>query len=347
MLAGLLLHTSIGLLPVLGLLLVLLYLDGYKLVTMRVVLGILASGVAVAVACYFVNGYALAVTELDFTTYSRYIGPVVEELGKALVIVALIRANRVGFLVDAAIFGFAVGTGFAIVENLYYQYLVPGAGIPTWVVRGFGTALMHGGTTAIFAMMSIAMLERAPKAMAAAYFPGLAIAVLLHTAFNHLLGSPKVSTLAVLIVLPPLLYFVFQRSDRAVSDWLGHGFDVDTDMLEAINSGRFPASPAGEYLAALKRRFKGEVVADLLCYLRLHTELALRAKGVLMMRESGFDIAVDAETRAKLDEMRFLAASIGKTGLLAMHPILSRSHRDLWQLNMLEGEYVAGKRGAA
>jgi RsiW-degrading membrane proteinase PrsW (M82 family) len=349
MLAGLLLHTSIGLLPVLGLLLALLYLDGYKLVTMRVVIATVAGGVTVAVACYFVNGYALAATRMDFTAYSRYVGPVVEELGKALVIVALIRAHRIGFLVDAAIFGFAVGTGFAIVENLYYQYLVPDAGIATWVVRGFGTALMHGGTTAIFAMMSITLLERAPQAtaVATAYLPGLAIAAALHGAFNHLLASPKMSALAVLIVLPPLLYFVFQRSDRAVSDWLGHGFDADTDMLEAINSGRFPASPAGRYLESLKRRFKGEVVADLLCYLRLHTELALRAKGVLMMRESGFDVAVDAETLAKFDEMRYLAASIGKTGLLAIHPILRRSHRDLWQLNMLESEYVDGQRSAS
>lgn len=340
MLAGFLLHASIGLLPVLALLAALLYLDGYKLVTMRAVIGVVACGVGVAITCYFINGYGLAATGLDFTTYSRYVGPIVEELGKALVIVALMRAHRIGFLVDAAICGFAVGTGFAIVENLYYQYLVPGAGIPTWIVRGFGTALMHGGTTAIFAVIGMVMLERAPGARRVAFVPGFALAVALHAGFNHLLAFPKLSTLVVLVVLPPLMFVVFQRSERAVANWLGHGFDADTDMLEAIHSGRFPDSPAGRYLATLRRRFKGEVVADLLCYLRLHTELALRAKGILMMRESGFDAAMDDETRAKFAEMRYLEQSIGKTGLLAMHPILRRSHRDLWQLNMLEGEYA-------
>jgi len=39
------------------------------------------------------------------------------------------------------------------------------------------------------------------------------------------------------------------------------------------------------------------VVADLLCYLRLHTELALRAKGILMMRESGFEATIDEATQ--------------------------------------------------
>ena len=32
----------------------------------------------------------------------------------------------------------------------------------TWIVRGFGTALMHGGTTALFAVMGLARIERAP-----------------------------------------------------------------------------------------------------------------------------------------------------------------------------------------
>jgi hypothetical protein len=160
--------------------------------------------------------------------------------------------------------------------------------------------------------------------------------VALHSGYNHLLVSPRLSTLAALVVLPPLLYGVFQRSDRAVSDWLGQGFDVDARMLESINSGAFSDSPTGSYLHTLKERFHGPVVADILCYLRLYTELALRAKGILMMRENGFDVPVDAETQSKFAELRYLEKSIGKTGLLAVHPLLHMSHKDLWQLNLLE-----------
>jgi hypothetical protein len=107
-------------------------------------------------------------------------------------------------------------------------------------------------------------------------------------------------------------------------------------MLELITSGGLSDSPTGRYLHSLKRRFHGPVVADLLCYLRVHTELALRAKGVLLMRENEFDIPVDDETRAKFAELRYLERSIGKTGLLAIHPLLHLSHKDLWQLNMLD-----------
>jgi len=117
------LHAAIGLLPVLAFLAALLYLDSYKLVRLRIVIAIVAAGVAVAYVCYFVNGYLLGAVAIDFTTYSRYVGPAVEEFAKALVIVALIRSDRIGFLVDAAIAGFAVGTGFAIIENLLYRQL--------------------------------------------------------------------------------------------------------------------------------------------------------------------------------------------------------------------------------
>ena len=140
----------------------------------------------------------------------------------------------------------------------------------------------------------------------------------------------------MLIVIPPLAYLVFERSDRAVGDWLGQGFDADARTLESINSGSFSDSPTGRYLHTLKERFHGPIVADLLCYLRLYTELALRAKGVLMMRENGFEVSPDAETMAKFTELRYLEGSIGKTGLLALHPLLHMSHKDLWQLNLLE-----------
>ena len=325
----------VGLLPVLGFLAALLYLDSYKLVKLRAVISIVACGALVAGASYLINGYVLDLVRVDLTHFSRYVAPITEELLKALVIVVLIRSHRIGFLVDAAIVGFAVGTGFASVENLYFLHLVPDAGIATWIVRGLGTAIMHGGATAIFGVMGLAMLEQQQKATVRALVPGFVLAVIVHSVFNHLLTSPKLATFVILVALPPLLYAVFRRSEKAVGDWLGRGFDADTEMLALMNSGRLSNSPVGEYLNTLKSKFKGPVVADLLCYLRLYTELALRAKGILMMNENGFEVSVDEETQAKFTEMRYLESSIGKTGLLAIHPMCHMSHRDLWQLYML------------
>jgi RsiW-degrading membrane proteinase PrsW (M82 family) len=329
----------VGLLPVLSFLTALLWLDSYKLVRLRVVVAVVLAGALVAAATYPANDAFLGRVSMPFAAFSRYVAPVTEELLKGLVIVALIRGHRVGFLVDAAIHGFAVGTGFALAENLWYLHLVPGATLGTWVVRGFGTALMHGGATAIFAVSGLALLERSAGAWpwaARAFLPGLAVAVGLHSGFNHFFLSPRLSTAGILVVLPPLLLAVFRRSERSTGEWLGKGFDANTEMLELINSGSFADSPVGRYLHALKDKFVGPVVADLLCYLRLHTELSLRAKGILMMRENGFEVPVDQATRDTFAELRYLEGSIGRTGLLALQPMLGMSHKDLWQLYVLD-----------
>ena len=57
---------------------------------------------------------------LESQTFSRYVAPFTEEIAKAGFIGLLIARGRVGFLVDAAVQGFAIGTGFALVENATY-----------------------------------------------------------------------------------------------------------------------------------------------------------------------------------------------------------------------------------
>src|SRR5258706_2134916 len=152
-------RAGLGLLPVLCFLSALLFLDSYKLVKLRAVVLVVACGALAAGAAYLVNGELLGATTIEFVTFTRYGAPMVEELLKALVIALLVRGHRIGFLVDAAILGFAAGTGFALVENLLYLHLAPDARTGTWIVRGFGTAVMHGGATAIFAILGVAGLE--------------------------------------------------------------------------------------------------------------------------------------------------------------------------------------------
>lgn len=328
-------HALLGLLPVSCFLATLVLLDSYKLVRIRWVLSTIGLGCLAAVLSYSINAAGLQWLDIEFVSYTRYVAPFAEEALKSLVIVVLMRHNRIGFLVDAAIFGFAVGTGFAILENLFYLRLLPDTGLGTWIVRGFGTAFMHGGSTAIFAVVSHALVGQKTTLGAIAFLPGFVVASLTHSVFNHFFFSPILNTLAVLVALPILLMIVFQHSERSVADWLGASFDADAELLQLINSGEFSSSKAGLYLHSLKEKFEGPVVADLLCYLRLHIELSIRAKGLLMMRESGFMNKTGEETKAKLEEMKYLEKSIGATGKLALKPFIRMSREDLWQFYML------------
>jgi hypothetical protein len=143
------------------------------------------------------------------------------------------------------------------------------------------------------------------------------------------------ATVGILIVLPPLYYYIFQRSERSLGDWLGADFDADARLLELINSENFGTSNLGTYLEALRKHFRGEIVADMFCYLRLHLELEMLAKGMLLMREQGMSPELDPHARAKFEELRYLERSIGRTGKRAMQPFVHLNARDLWQIHML------------
>ena len=336
MLTDVLSKAPIGLLPVVIFLIVLLYMDSYKLVGFRTILWVILIGALLPVAGYWINGYAIGLLGWDFSSYSRYAAPVIEEGLKACVMIYLFRSNRIGFLVDSAILGFAVGAGFGVVENFYYLYMASDAHIAVWVVRGFGTAIMHGGTMALFGVLAQTLSERQMKINPLLYVPGFIVAITIHSVFNHFPGTPILTTLGTLLALPPIFLVVFQKSARSMHEWLEVDFDEDALLMEQIKSGEFTESRIGRFLQDLKQKFPGTVVVDMLCYLRLYTELALRAKGVLMMRENGLDTPVGERTRAKFEEMRYLEKSIGKTGLLAMSPFLQMTRKDLWQLYVLE-----------
>src|SRR3954462_3733005 len=107
----------VALLPVVVFLAALLWLDSYKLLAPSSVVAVIAAGAAMAAVSYPVNAGLLARLNIDLLGFSRYVSPITEEVLKALLVVALVRMHRIGFFVDAAIYGFAVGAGFALAEN--------------------------------------------------------------------------------------------------------------------------------------------------------------------------------------------------------------------------------------
>ena len=327
---------AVSVLPVFLFLGALVVIDSYKLVALRAVLLSVVAGVLAAVASYGVNVWLQPVLDLERTHYSRYVAPFVEESLKAVYVVYLLSRSRMGFVVDAAIYGFGIGTGFALVENLYYLTVRTDATIWTWVVRGFGTAIMHGGATAILAMVSKSLHSRRDTIRPRLLLPGLGFAVVLHSLYNHFPLQPLLATALIVLAFPYISMAIFQQSERDTRSWLGTGFDLDQELLRAIRSGKMSETPVGRYLTTIRDRFPPEAIVDMMCLLRLRAELGIRAKGILMMREAGFDAEPDPALKETFGEVRYLERSIGRTGMLALHPFLHTSTRDLWQMTLLD-----------
>jgi RsiW-degrading membrane proteinase PrsW (M82 family) len=333
-----LLEAPIGLLPVLLFLFVLLHLDSYKLVSLREVLACLAAGLVLAGVSYETNGRAISLLHYSFATYSRFAAPVAEEFLKAAFIIILFARNRIGFMIDAAIMGFAVGTGFALSENLYYLYVFPGASLGVWIVRGFGTAIMHGGATAIFGVMAQGLTEREATVNPLMLLPGLAIAVALHGLYNYFQSTPIVAAAVMVVTLPMILLVVFAKSEHKVHDWLLTDYESHEHLMAEIKSGEYEHSEAGRFILELSNKFDAESVADLFAYMRLHTELAMRADKVTLGRESGERVEGGHEIHEAFGRLHALEKKIGPAAMMTIWPHLNFSRRELWELSELEGE---------
>lgn len=326
---------GLSILPVFAFLFGLQFLDSYQLVHLRRILMAVLIGCLIATACYGINSAAFITMPVRGRWYAVFGVPVVEEGLKAIYLVYLIRACRVGFMVDAAICGFAVGAGFAAVENVVYVQAFPDSSLFLWTVRGFGTAMMHGGVSSIFAIISSSLSGRRTPPSWRAFVPGLALAILIHSAYNQALFPPLPSTVAILVGLPILLSLIFLQSERSLQTWLGSKLDKDIELMEMISTGRFAETRAGSYLRSLRNTFPPELVGDMLCLLHLSLELSARAKGDLLRREAGFPLTPDPLLPAKFKELAYLEKSIGRAGKLALAPLLSMSTRDLWEIYML------------
>lgn len=325
----------ISVLPVAAFLLLLIVMDSYKLVHLRSIVATIVVGMVAAFMCLYFNTWLINLVGLDSTLFKRYGAPITEEVVKGLYIVYLLRAHKVGFGVDAAIRAVAVGTGFSWVENVQYLMVLGDESIYLWIVRGFGTAVLHPCNTAILAIISKSFADRREDLGPVVFLPGLALVVVVHSMYNHFWLPPFASMALILLVMPLLVIVVFDRSEKATRRWLGSGLDADMELHELIRTGEIREDRIGVYLQSLRSRFPGPVVADMLCLLQIQTELSMQAKALLMAREAGLELPVAEEVRANLKELEFLQKSIGPTGRLAIAPFIKTSSRDLWQIYML------------
>ena len=333
--SGELLRGALSLAPVILFLAALRALDSYKLVSSRTVASALAAGALAAAVCYGINTVVFQQLPRYADEYVRFGAPVVEESAKAVYWIFLIATARVAFMADSAICGFAVGAGFALVENITYMHLLTANGAGIWILRGFGTAIMHGGVAALAALISAYLLESRQWRGVRLFGPGLLAAIVLHSLFNQSLQSPLASTLAAAVGLPLILGIAFYFSEQSLRRWLGGKLDRDIDVLHMIGSDEFQNSRVGAYLASLQEAFPPELRGDMLSLLQLTTELSMRAKGDLMLREAGLDVAPDPELDSMFAELNYLEKSIGPTGMLAIRPLLSQTPRDLWEMHRL------------
>lgn len=326
---------GISIFPVIFFLIFLALLDSFKLIIKKYLFGAVLWGSVSAVLAFYINTYTLSFQQIDLSVLSRYLAPATEEIIKSLFIFLIIAKKRVGFMIDGAIYGFAVGTGFALSENIFYLNTNHDSNIFLWIIRGFGTAIMHGGCTSLLSVIVISSKSR-DKFNLAHLITGFLAAYCIHSAFNHFYIDPVAQTIGIITCLPSIFILIFRYNEKQLRNWLEIEFNSEVELLTMINKGRFLDTRSGKYLASLKDKFPAEIIVDMYCFISIYLELSIKAKRNVMLKENGFSIIIEKDLGEKICELAELRKQIGKAGELTLSPLIRMNYRDLWKINSLK-----------
>ncbi len=335
-------HWAVALVPVLVLLTVFVWLDAFELMSMKEVMLLLLLGGFAAIAVYPISGRLIDTLPIGFSNYSRFAAPWIEEAIKAAIVIWLFWKNRIGYKLDAVISGFAIGAGFSVVENIIYLSVFPDYGTGTWLVRGVGTAVMHGTTLAVLAAIAHEFAERETRQSAADFdfnllwfVPGYLVAVALHTVFNQFPDQPLVAMMGAILVAPFAILAIFHFGTREAERWLVAEQAGHEAEYEALKAGSWPEGTSGKRIAALAERLDPEAVKRIRRYWELLAWLVAEAEETLIEESEGDAEYDPAQIRAAFSELEGLERALGKSIFTALKALLPYSRNDYWELSEL------------
>lgn len=333
---------AVALVPVLVMLVLFIWLDVFKLMTMWETLGLLLLGALTAGAAYPVSGTFLDALPLGFSNYSRFVAPWIEEFIKGIAIVGLFWFNRIGYKLDAVISGFAIGAGFSVIENVLYLTRFPELTANVWMVRGLGTAIMHGTSCAVLAATAHEFAERETRDAVSEFdfnllwfVPGLLLAVAIHTAFNQFPDKPLLAMIGILATAPFIIMAIFRFGAVEAQHWLREEREETRAALAAWEAGKYPDDASGKKIAALIGRSDTKTATAMREYCQVLTWLLLQAEDTL------HDQVEDTEKlhihgKAAFERLDKLKRELGKTNVATLKALLPFSRNDYWEISELK-----------
>ena len=264
-------------------------------------------GVASFIPAYIINTafvkYMTPVlgVKTAMNTLRTTFAPIVEEIVKSSGPAYTIWHRHFSYIVDGAIYGFAAGTGFAVLENInYVQGLGANAGLALSINRAFSTSLMHGTSVAIVGA-SLGRLRFSKSPTRTWVFPlGYVAAIALHMIFNRVVTSdlPPSAILFTAIGIGfaglGFIAWVVSRGLAEERSWLHETLSDERDVSEAemeiaehMTDLHILVDPVGE-------RFGHEKEEQVEALIRLDAQLGLT--------EEAFLKAEDPELREQLEE---------------------------------------------
>ncbi|HAX70123.1 MAG TPA: hypothetical protein DCY14_10975 [Anaerolineae bacterium] len=180
------------------------------------------------IAAYYVAAQINpAMVDAGWVTWGQVVritAPIIEELLKSLILIYLVSRADFNYVVDGALYGFGVGIGFAIIENVEYVNGNIEIALALALARVFSTNLMHATSsgligTALAFHRGISEKRRGWLVILAGYL----LAMVFHALFNTMVnaGAFLVFAIAYGVLGAGLIWYVIRRGMSEQQKWVG------------------------------------------------------------------------------------------------------------------------------
>jgi RsiW-degrading membrane proteinase PrsW (M82 family) len=322
-----------------------LYSTGsFRYIILSFLWGGVAFSLASAINTAVVNGGILS--RLEVVQFSA---PIAEEILKALILVYLVRRREFTYFVDGAIYGFAIGIGFAIFENYQYIFGNLGAALSVAIGRVISTNLIHATASSMVGIsVGLARFERF-TGRARLLILGLSLAMALHVGFNNLVTRV---TSGLLLLYAAVIGFaglglIALAIRRGLADeklWieekLGEADRVTAGEAAVVNRLE-DVEKILEPLAVIFGQEKAEYIEK---FLLMQARLGILRKTLDKLQDEKLIQGVHAEMKELQVEMDSARRSVGTYTMMYLRSIFPEHDSPLWGgLENVIDDYAANR----
>ena len=296
--------------------------------------GLVAFGLAYAANTFVVRTFGGAL--VGGTTLRVTVAPIVEEILKSLILIVL--ARRMTYFVDGAIYGFAAGIGFSILENISYLSWETGssAGVQA-LARALSTCLMHGSASALVGI-AIGRLRYGHGARRLlSVLLGWVVAIGLHIGFNRIVnfgssmavvGGTLGLGLGGMVLIVVFIRWGLAEEKRWITETLGIGSGVTHGEVALVQQ----YDRIDELLEPIVERFGQEKADQVEEFLLKQALLGIKRKTQTMSQDAAEQKELGQQIAALHQVMEAIRKKVGVYCMTYVRTIFPEDAVTWWSL---------------
>lgn len=290
-------------------------LEIYTTSSSRILMLTFGWGMLSFLMAFVMHDILMSVNFANYEEISVFVAPVIEEVLKSFVLLALAWTMTLTYTTQGMTYGFAVGTGFAIMENLFFVYLSPEMLVTDVLARVLSVSLMHGFTSAILGTVLGVDAHHGIHRRVSRGFAILVVAIVLHAMFN-LTMSTLDSTILVVVgiviglggtaILMVLMRYTL-RSERS---------ELEHELKTMLSAGELEAALHPQEVASMLSNTVSQVDSRRADIIQRYVSLQARRGAILRLIHLNQRPRFADKLRHRLDDVeRELTALRGDMGL--------------------------------